>query len=311
MMVVKTLFSGSKFAVFHREDNSQVLFRKKGRITGEWFNIVKCMNDGLIYVNPRISREDAASLLWNEQYYSHPSFEKGPKSERYRIQRDIVKRCAELQGSSPGDRLLNLGCGAGHLLVAAKELGYEVFGVDTSPAACEIVSSQGLPVYNGEITDDYLLKMEGSFDVIAAVAVLEHLYHPKRYLKRISQLLRPGGLFFYSTLNAARLEREGPNWGSLSPETGGLQTDERIIYLFTPTVIRAYFDEIGLEILDPYEYPLTMGLVPLLRQPVRNVAKRILLRSRFLRFNVLRPYLTVRHTALMPMARKPLAQAGA
>ena len=133
---------------------------------------------------------------------------------------------------------------------------------------------------------------------MTAIGVLQHLHEPKRYLRRIYSLLRPGGIFFYITFNADRIETEGANWAPLS--------DGTITYYFTPAVMRAYFDEIGFEVLDPYEYPSFHPLPVTPRQVVPNIAKWILLRSRFLRFHVLRPYLSRRHATLMPMARKPL-----
>ena len=282
------------------EDNSQVLCHKKSTRIGEWFNIVKCKNCGLIYVNPRLSKEEAISLAYGAEYFSHPSFEMSRKSDRYRDHRARVSRYAKIQGCSPGDRLLDLGCGAGHLLMAAKELRYDVFGVDISPTACQLCRSQGLPVYCGEIIDDYFSKFEGSFAIITALELLEHLYEPKRCLKRIYQLLRPGGFFFYTTGNAQRMEIEGSNWTYLHPESH--------IYYFTPTAMQAYFNEIGFEALDPYEDPPFPMLPITPRRLFGSVGRWILLRCRFLRFHVLRPYLIMRRQTLMPMARRPLAK---
>lgn len=220
------------------EDNSQVLCHKKSTRIGEWFNIVKCKNCGLIYVNPRLSKEEAISLLYDERYFSLPQYNTGAKSERYRAYHELVKRFAQLQRSSHGDRLLDLGCGAGHLLMAAKEWGYDVFGLDISPTACGACRSQRLSVYCGEITDQPALsELEGSFDVITAMGTLDQLHKPKLCLKRVYEFLRPGGILIHNVINHEGIEIQGANWGSLLP-------DQRIYY-FTPSVIQAYFNEIG------------------------------------------------------------------
>jgi 2-polyprenyl-3-methyl-5-hydroxy-6-metoxy-1,4-benzoquinol methylase len=168
----------------------------------------------------------------------------------------------------------------------------------TSPSG-KLASSRGFTVYCNEITDSSFFTLESSFDIVTATEVLEHLYEPKRYLKVIYKLLKPGGTLFYTTGNAERLEIEGENWSYLHPEGH--------LYYFTPGVLRKYFTEIGFEILDPYEYPtfyVERSSSPY--QLLRNSAKWILLHSRFSRLYVLRPYLKAQHANLLPMARKPI-----
>ena len=221
-------------------------------------------------------------------------------AKRYKSFRALLKRyCAIQKGGSQGKRLLDLGCGAGLLLKAASEMGYEGFGIDTSPIVSKLARSQGFTVYSNEITDDSFLALESSFDIVTAIEVLEHLYEPKRYLHAIYMILKPGGTLFYSTGNADRLKIEGGNWCYLHPEGH--------LYYFTPNVLRTYFTEIGFEILDPYDYPTFYTEHPTsLCQLLRNSAKWTLLHSRFLRHRALQPYLKAHCADLLPMARKPI-----
>ncbi len=292
------------------EDDTETLLRVKGELINDWFNIVRCHNCGLIYVNPRLSKEVLLSL-YDETYFKGQGFDKtfnlmadlsDPEAKRFQDLRALVRRCSDIQKSSRGARLLDFGCGTGQLLTSAREIGYEVFGVDVSPVSCEVVRSQDLPVHCGEITDDSLSELEGSFDVVTATEILEHLYEPKRCLEAIYRLLRPGGLLFYTTGNAERIGIEGSKWSYLHPEGH--------LYYFTPSVMRTYFAEIGFETLDPYVYP-TFYLTPISSpyQLIRNSVKWLLLHSRFLRIHVLRPYLKARQANLLPIARKPVTNA--
>jgi 2-polyprenyl-3-methyl-5-hydroxy-6-metoxy-1,4-benzoquinol methylase len=295
------------------QDDAQALFRRKGAVTGRWFNVVRCKKDGLIYLNPRIPKS-LTGYLYNEAYYAGQGFdnvvnyigELANPLHRLHLCHSLLNACDNIRkrlGTTADDkipRLLDVGCGNGLLLKAAKQRGFEVLGVDFSPVACRLTRDQGLPVYWGEVTDDYFLNLKGSFDVVTAVELIEHLYEPKHCLRRIYQLLKPGGVFFYTTPNAEALLVRQRGEDYLWPEGH--------IYHFTPDVITRYFMEIGFQTLNPYEYP-TFSLTPIdsSHQLLRNIAKWALLHSKFLRVNLLRPYLKMQHTPLMPMARKPLA----
>jgi len=54
----------------------------------------------------------------------------------------------------PGARVLDVGCGAGHLLAQVRELGAgHVEGIDFSPRACAPLEAKGIPAYQGTFLD--------------------------------------------------------------------------------------------------------------------------------------------------------------
>jgi SAM-dependent methyltransferase len=57
-----------------------------------------------------------------------------------------------------------------------------------------------------------------SFDIVTAIEVLEHVVEPLEVLKKIHRLLKPGGLFFYTTGNAQPLRTRLLSWKYLVPE---------------------------------------------------------------------------------------------
>lgn len=88
-------------------------------------------------------------------------------------------------------RLLDVGCGRGEYLIAFHGLGYEVVGIDLSPAAPAFVPEFEVKVANLEL--DPLPVPSGSFDHVFSKSVVEHLRNPDAFLARTFEALRPGG----------------------------------------------------------------------------------------------------------------------
>ncbi len=91
-----------------------------------------------------------------------------------------------------GKRLLEVGCGTGADLAWARQLGWEVHGLELSESAVAIARQQGLDVQC--FTFETANLAADSFDCIIMSQVLEHLYSPRSALQRCHQLLRRNGL---------------------------------------------------------------------------------------------------------------------
>lgn len=91
----------------------------------------------------------------------------------------------------PG-RLLDVGCGRGDFLDAFAALGYETAGVDISPAASALSGGREVAVADLEsMQAPYPL---ASFEFVFCKSVLEHTRQPVVVLRRVWQMLKPGGL---------------------------------------------------------------------------------------------------------------------
>lgn len=99
----------------------------------------------------------------------------------------------------PG-RLLDFGCGAGAFLVRAQAQGWDVTGLDTSPAAVDGArQAQGLRALVGTLPHADL--EPGSFDLVTMRHSLEHVHDPLGTLREARRLLAPGGRLFVSVPN--------------------------------------------------------------------------------------------------------------
>src|SRR3989304_3358096 len=92
--------------------------------------VVDCLDCGLRALNPMPSLDDMVDI--NEETV-HPFFSATLEDEEsYRIY--FARKVDDLQRYVSGGRLLDVGCGAGFFLDAARGRGYQVAGVDLSPA---------------------------------------------------------------------------------------------------------------------------------------------------------------------------------
>ena len=112
---------------------------------------------------------------------------------------------------SKGRRMLEVGCGFGFIL-AALEKRYETFGLDVSAHAIE-QCRRIAPRSQGSVADlerglpEQLAR--GTFDLVLARYVLEHLHDPQTVMRDLAGLLRPGGFLLFAVPNTESL---GARW---------------------------------------------------------------------------------------------------
>ncbi len=94
-------------------------------------------------------------------------------------------------------KILDVGCADGHLL---KQLGptYETFGIEANEHLREHCARAGIRILGSDICDPSLpAGYSGAFDIITAIAVLEHVPDIRTALDRIRSLLAPEGVLIF------------------------------------------------------------------------------------------------------------------
>lgn len=114
-----------------------------------------------------------------------------------------------LAGSWQGKRVLDLGCGGGFMAEALAREGARVVGVDPAEAALESARGHaratGLEIdYRAGVGEAIPLD-DAAVDAVVCVDVLEHVADLEAVLVEIRRVLRPGGLFFFDTINRTPL----------------------------------------------------------------------------------------------------------
>ena len=100
----------------------------------------------------------------------------------------------ELLAPKPGERILDMGCGTGHLTAQIAESGAEVVGIDSSEDMVR-VASENYPHIRFKVADARSLPFDGEFDAVFSNAVLHWVRPPEAVVDSVRRALRPGGRF--------------------------------------------------------------------------------------------------------------------
>jgi cyclopropane-fatty-acyl-phospholipid synthase len=148
---------------------------------------------------------------------------------------DVVCRKLNLQ---PNERLLDVGCGWGSLVIhAAQHYGVRAVGVTISPAQAELarerVREAGLEDAIEIRLADYRDTDDGPYDKIASVGMVEHVGTAQLpgYFAHLRELLKPGGVLLNHGIVRPREQKRNPKsfaWRFVFPD-GELQTLSTIL----------------------------------------------------------------------------------
>lgn len=192
------------------------------------FTYLQCGNCSSIFLqapNEQIKSQEDATRFHVERWREAKAFSFQPALNfEERIQQtnpialDYKKTFEELIGAKPY-KVLDFGCGEGHLVTALLSLGVDAYGIEPDEnalkrARLESSNSEKSRFFVGgaeSVADETILNeieqsniSKNQFDVIILNDVLEHLYEPKKFLESLSNLLlKPGGYIWISVPSAS------------------------------------------------------------------------------------------------------------
>lgn len=162
------------------------------------------------------------------------------------------------------ERVLDVGCSTGSLLVLLKERGQEALGVEIDAQTAAAGRERGLDILTGSIADPTMLaglRARGPFGALLCMDVLEHLSEPWKVLQEFRPLLAPEGFLFCTLPNVAFWRvRWGFLKGRFDYALEGI-LDRNHLRFFTVEGARAMFKISGWEVEAAYP---TSAELPLL-----------------------------------------------
>jgi SAM-dependent methyltransferase len=159
----------------------------------------------------------------------------------------LVKRYAPRQPIS--GRLLELGSGLGHLLGLLGDR-FKCVGIDIAHyAASQTVRNS--PGAAGMVASADRLEAfaNGSFDVVVALHLVEHLQDPLAAIKHVRRMLTPGGLFLFATPNPIYALRPLKH---IEREPDAISKDPTHINVQEPRVWKEWCVDAGFKVLKQF-----------------------------------------------------------
>ena len=115
-------------------------------------------------------------------------------ANRWRHQHDLIARYKQ------GGTILDIGCSSGGFLSTMDKGKWELYGIEIAPEVAENARlATGAQIFTGEAMEAPF--QPNSFDVITTFDVSEHVYEPRRFLSKVMEWLRPGGIYYVALPN--------------------------------------------------------------------------------------------------------------
>jgi len=181
----------------------------KPALNCEDFNFVRCASCGLVQRNPQPGQDEIIarySAVFGNDYLSYEleneaAFLKLQQLALRDAKFDEVEKTLFQPDHSRVVRpsVIDIGCATGALLAALRDRKWRVTGVEISPCAGYAQKERKLDVRN--IPFEEIKFPQGSFDVVLASHLIEHLNNPASFLTEANRVLKEGGHIFITTPN--------------------------------------------------------------------------------------------------------------
>ena len=169
---------------------------KKLVIVENGYPISRCLNCGFVYVS-RIPEIENGKVIG--EYYVEDRAEIETGRKRYEPVTEFL--LGEIHRVKSPGKLLDVGCGYGFFLAAARTARWEVFGIDLSETAIEYARTKN-DLENVACTDFSAGLFDGDrFDVVNLTNVLEHVPSPTKTLNDCTEVLADSGVLLIRVPN--------------------------------------------------------------------------------------------------------------
>jgi SAM-dependent methyltransferase len=205
-----------------------------GTVIDRQFRLRRCTSCQFVMVaNPSLEFDK----LYSEDYYNGRGadtklnyvgeVQQPDRTVRRYEWRGVLTRVRSLMTMPERPAWLDYGCGTGGLVTYLRAQGVEARGFEQGWCG-DLLRKNAVPT----LSEEDFAGAAGTFDVVSAIEVIEHVTDPVAVLGTIRTLLKPGGLLFLTTGNAAPYHDRIAKWRYVTP-------DVHVSYFEPPTLATA------------------------------------------------------------------------
>ena len=225
-------------------DNAKHVFVVKN------FNIVKCGECTMVYVNPRL-RDRSIYNIYEENYflkegYTFEDFGYGDYDLTAHLRDRTFERWYDEALPSlkvKEGRALDVGCATGRFLMILQSKKWQASGIELDKGMCAQLIEKGFDVSNSPLEEQ---KTDTTYDLITLFDVVEHLPHVQLDFKKLHSLLSEEGSIVMVTPNFESVQSKmfRKRWFQLKPR-------EHISY-FSPKTLQRIAEENGFKVVKAF-----------------------------------------------------------
>jgi len=178
------------------------------------FRYVTCLECESLYVSPRPTvamfddyYQGAESVkFWGTDFFKETAEARREKMFKPRAQ--LVEEWATRVGMGASDVFVDVGSGYGIFLEEVSRLDRfgEVMGVEPAPNLAAICREKGFSIVEKLVEEVQEGEVQASF--ASAFEVIEHPFDPAEFLLGVRRLLKPGGMFLFTTLTISGFDMQ-------------------------------------------------------------------------------------------------------
>jgi len=213
------------------------------------FNYNICTKCKTFFLNPRPSLKILDNFYKQSKVYEYFNNFIFPQTEKIRSQKIFLPRINKIidlckKNSIRNPKIMDIGAGFGTFLKLAKKKNYfkSILAVEPSKDGIKSCKKKKINVVE-DLLENLNPKKIGTFDVITNFEVIEHLYSPIKFLKKIKKFLTKKGILVITCPNG-----QGYDIQILKEKSSSI--DHEHLNYFNPTSIQALFKRSGYKIVE-------------------------------------------------------------
>lgn len=211
------------------------------------FHYVECNECRTLYVSPRPSVRQLQQFYADSpstHFWVNDFFKPVAEARREKIFKPRAEFIAERFGKAGKLKVGDIGAGFGLFLEELKKFTphADLVAIEPSEEMAAICTGKGISVIQKMIED--VQPNEGNFDLLTSFELFEHLHEPEFFVKKVFDLLKPGGHFVFTTLSGMGFDIQllWDKSKSISPP--------HHLNFFNPHSVRILMERTGFKIIE-------------------------------------------------------------